>query len=136
MIEFSDNKPIYRQIVDHAYNLILDGRWEPGARVPSVREFPHEFQEHAFDSVLGCEGRCVAELSGRQQFACGGVCVHGRRILSGAQLDIQLAHTFGIYLPTAGRVVDTGGLRTVTRCAYGHVQDRRDVLISDYSLAI
>ena len=38
MIEFSDNKPIYRQIVDHAYNLILNGSWEPGARVPSVRE--------------------------------------------------------------------------------------------------
>lgn len=38
MIEFSDTKPIYRQIVDHAYNLILDGRWEPGQRVPSVRE--------------------------------------------------------------------------------------------------
>lgn len=42
MIEFSDNKPIYRQIVDHAYNLILDGRWEPGARVPSVRELAAE----------------------------------------------------------------------------------------------
>lgn len=38
MIEFSDNKPIYRQIVDHACNLILDGRWEPAMRVPSVRE--------------------------------------------------------------------------------------------------
>lgn len=42
MIEFSDNKPIYRQIVDHACNLILDGRWEPGARVPSVRELAAE----------------------------------------------------------------------------------------------
>lgn len=38
MIEFSDNKPIYRQIVDYSYNLILGGEWEPGARVPSVRE--------------------------------------------------------------------------------------------------
>ncbi|MBD5236918.1 MAG: GntR family transcriptional regulator [Bacteroidales bacterium] len=38
MIEFSDNKPIYRQIVDHACNLILNGSWEPGSRVPSVRE--------------------------------------------------------------------------------------------------
>lgn len=42
MIEFSDNKPIYRQIVDHAYNLILNGRWEPGGRVPSVRELAAE----------------------------------------------------------------------------------------------
>lgn len=38
MIEFSDNKPIYRQIVDYACNLILEGKWEPGNRVPSVRE--------------------------------------------------------------------------------------------------
>jgi len=38
MFEFSDNKPIYRQIVDYAYNLIIDGSWPPGERVPSVRE--------------------------------------------------------------------------------------------------
>lgn len=42
MIEFSDNKPIYRQIVDYTCNLILEGRWEPGARVPSVRELAAE----------------------------------------------------------------------------------------------
>ena len=42
MIEFSDNKPIYRQIVDHAYNLILNGSWEPETRVPSVRELAAE----------------------------------------------------------------------------------------------
>lgn len=42
MIEFSDNKPIYRQIVDHACNLILNGSWEPGMRVPSVRELAGE----------------------------------------------------------------------------------------------
>lgn len=42
MIEFNDNQPIYRQIVDHAYNLILEGRWHPGERVPSVREFAAE----------------------------------------------------------------------------------------------
>lgn len=38
MMEFNDDKPIYRQIVDHAYNLILSGSWAPGERVPSVRE--------------------------------------------------------------------------------------------------
>lgn len=38
MMEFSDNKPIYRQIVDYAFNCIIDGKWAPGARIPSVRE--------------------------------------------------------------------------------------------------
>lgn len=38
MMEFNDNKPIYRQIVDYAYNLIIDGSWTPGTRIPSVRE--------------------------------------------------------------------------------------------------
>ena len=37
-MEFSDNKPIYRQIVDYAYNLIIEGAWVPGERIPSVRE--------------------------------------------------------------------------------------------------
>lgn len=37
-MEFSDNKPIYRQIVDYAYNRIIDGAWQPGTRIPSVRE--------------------------------------------------------------------------------------------------
>lgn len=38
MIEFNDNKPIYRQIVDFAFNCIIAGSWEPGERIPSVRE--------------------------------------------------------------------------------------------------
>lgn len=38
MMEFSDNKPIYRQIVDYAFNCIINGTWAPGARIPSVRE--------------------------------------------------------------------------------------------------
>ena len=38
MMEFSDNKPIYRQIVDYAFNCIIDNLWLPGERIPSVRE--------------------------------------------------------------------------------------------------
>lgn len=38
MIEFDDNKPIYRQIVDYAFNCIIEGVWTPGVRIPSVRE--------------------------------------------------------------------------------------------------
>lgn len=38
MMEFSDNKPIYRQIVDYAFNCIIDGTWAAGTRIPSVRE--------------------------------------------------------------------------------------------------
>lgn len=38
MIEFHPEKPIYLQIIDFAYGQILTGAWEPGARIPSVRE--------------------------------------------------------------------------------------------------
>lgn len=37
-MEFSDNKPIYRQIADYAYDNIIDGIWRSGDRIPSVRE--------------------------------------------------------------------------------------------------
>lgn len=37
-MEFNSNKPIYRQIADYAFARILGGEWQPGARVPSVRE--------------------------------------------------------------------------------------------------
>lgn len=46
-MEFSDNKPIYRQIVDYAYNQILESSWEPGGRVPSVRELSIELGVNA-----------------------------------------------------------------------------------------
>jgi DNA-binding transcriptional regulator YhcF (GntR family) len=38
MMEFNDNKPIYRQIVDYAFNRIIEGAWPPGEKIPSVRE--------------------------------------------------------------------------------------------------
>lgn len=37
-MEFNDNKPIYRQIVDYAFNRIIEGEWPPGEKIPSVRE--------------------------------------------------------------------------------------------------
>lgn len=41
-MDFSDNKPIYQQIEEYAYSLILSGNWIPGERVPSVRELSAE----------------------------------------------------------------------------------------------
>lgn len=38
MMEFNDNKPIYKQIVDYAFNRIISGSWSPGLMIPSVRE--------------------------------------------------------------------------------------------------
>lgn len=37
-MEFSANKPIYKQIIDYSFGQILSGEWKPGERVPSVRE--------------------------------------------------------------------------------------------------
>ncbi len=42
MIEFNDNKPIYRQILDFAYHSILSGVWAEGEMIPSVRELTSE----------------------------------------------------------------------------------------------
>lgn len=37
-MDFHAEKPIYQQIVDYAFAKILSGEWNPGERVPSVRE--------------------------------------------------------------------------------------------------
>lgn len=37
-MEFNDNKPIYRQILDYAFHCILNGTWPEGEMIPSVRE--------------------------------------------------------------------------------------------------
>ncbi len=42
MMEFNDNKPIYRQILDFAYHSILSGAWPEGDMIPSVRELTSE----------------------------------------------------------------------------------------------
>ena len=42
MMEFNDNKPIYRQILDYAFHCILDGAWTVGEMIPSVRELTAE----------------------------------------------------------------------------------------------
>ena len=41
-MDFNNNKPIYRQIVDYSFTLIISGAWLPGERVPSVRELAAE----------------------------------------------------------------------------------------------
>ncbi|MDE6431390.1 MAG: GntR family transcriptional regulator [Duncaniella sp.] len=37
-MDFTPNKPIYRQIIDYSFGQILTGVWKAGERVPSVRE--------------------------------------------------------------------------------------------------
>lgn len=37
-MEFNQDRPIYRQIIDYCFGCILTGQWTPGERVPSVRE--------------------------------------------------------------------------------------------------
>lgn len=41
-MEFNDNKPIYRQILDYAFHCILTGIWRAGEMIPSVRELTSE----------------------------------------------------------------------------------------------
>lgn len=37
-MDFTPNKPIYRQIIDYSFGQILTGEWTAEQRVPSVRE--------------------------------------------------------------------------------------------------
>jgi DNA-binding transcriptional regulator YhcF (GntR family) len=37
-MDFSEHKPIYKQIVEYFYSRILNNKWSEGERVPSVRE--------------------------------------------------------------------------------------------------
>lgn len=50
MLEFSENKPIYRQIADYAFNCIIGEMWLPGAQIPSVRDL---------SAALGVNSRTV-----------------------------------------------------------------------------
>lgn len=37
-MDFNADKPIFRQIVDLCHSFILAGDWQPGCKIPSVRE--------------------------------------------------------------------------------------------------
>lgn len=41
-MDFNTDKPIFRQIVDLCHARIISGEWQPGAKIPSVREFAIE----------------------------------------------------------------------------------------------
>ena len=37
-MNFNNDRPIYRQIIDYSFGCILSGQWLPDHKVPSVRE--------------------------------------------------------------------------------------------------
>lgn len=37
-MDFSNPKPIYLQIVDYIFQMVISGEWQPGTRIMSVRE--------------------------------------------------------------------------------------------------
>ncbi|OJF02800.1 GntR family transcriptional regulator [Weissella confusa] len=42
IMEFNDNEPLYIQVADYLESEILDGKYEMGSKVPSVRELAAE----------------------------------------------------------------------------------------------
>ena len=42
-MQFDDSKPIWAQLVDQFRTRIASGTWQPGARIPSVRELALEY---------------------------------------------------------------------------------------------
>lgn len=64
-MDFSPNKPIYRQIIDYGFGRILTAQWVPGERVPSVRELSVELSVNSHTVLkayeyLQAEGIIVA----------------------------------------------------------------------------
>lgn len=43
-MEFRQSRPIYLQIADHVAEEILNGKWGPGERIPSVRELSESIE--------------------------------------------------------------------------------------------
>lgn len=43
-MEFRTSKPIFRQIADHIIELIINGSWQSGDRIPSVRDLASEVE--------------------------------------------------------------------------------------------
>ncbi len=37
-MKFTDNRPIYKQIIDHFCDQIINGKWSEEERIPSVRD--------------------------------------------------------------------------------------------------
>lgn len=37
-MEFNDNRPIYKQIIDYCYARIMSGEWAPESRIPSTKD--------------------------------------------------------------------------------------------------
>lgn len=54
-MDFSADKPIFRQIVDLCHSRILAGEWIPGCKVPSVRELAVEFAVNTRTVLNGFE---------------------------------------------------------------------------------
>ena len=58
-MDFKTDRPIFRQIVDLCHARILQGIWQPGGKVPSVRELAVELTVNthtvlkAFDMLQG-----------------------------------------------------------------------------------
>lgn len=54
-MDFSADKPIFRQIVDLCHSRILAGTWVPGCKIPSVRELAVEFAVNTRTVLNGFE---------------------------------------------------------------------------------
>lgn len=61
-MDFANDKPIYRQIVDFCYTRILAREWPPGERIPSVRELAVTLQVNTHTVLKALETLQAEEI--------------------------------------------------------------------------
>lgn len=61
-MEFKENKAIYLQIADHLMDAMINGRYDEGERIPSVRECAVELEVNVNTCMRAFEWLCQRDV--------------------------------------------------------------------------
>lgn len=105
-MEFKDQQPIYLQIAERICDEILDGRYQEGNRLPSVREYAAEVEVNVNTLVRSYEwlsrNDIIANSRGVGYFVVEGAIAHISKV--------RRKDFFAIMLPELFRVMKTLGI--------------------------
>ena len=113
-MNISDSRPVYVQLIDRIYTMVLSGQYPPGAKLPTVRELAEQMQANPNTVQKALyyleERRLIYTVRTTGKFITEDKTVieHARESLARAYtIDFfQKMYMIGIDMPAAKRIIN------------------------------
>ena len=111
-MNISDSRPVYVQLIDRIYKMVLSGQYPPGAKLPTVRELAEQMQANP-NTVQKALGYLEERKLIYTQRTTGKFITEDKTVIEQARESLARAYTVEFYQKMYMIGIDIAGAKKI-----------------------